>query len=96
MKRFVVNLLAVAACLILCAGCSSLQPSPEPRAAAVTTPAQKQVSVPHDYPMAWFVRGWLLGEAPPPDFHEGIDKRGWGWLYIIGIMLEGIGPCLNK
>jgi predicted component of type VI protein secretion system len=61
MKRLMANLLAMAACLILCVGCSSVQPAQEPRAAAATPPAQKQAAAAHDYPMEWFVRIRLAG-----------------------------------
>jgi hypothetical protein len=95
MKRLMVNLLVVAACLILCVGCSTVKPAQEQPTDAVTSPAKKQASATHDYPMEWFVRGWLLGEAPPPDFPEGGNKGGWGWYYV-GVMLQILGQSLNK
>ena len=95
MKRIMVNWLAVTACLILCVGCSTVKPAQGQPTAAVTTPVQKQESAPRNYPMEWFVRGWLLGEAPPPDFPQGGDKGGWGWYYVAA-MLQILGQCLNK
>ena len=94
MKRLVVNLLAVATCLLFCVGCSTLKPAQEPRTAAAGPLVPKQASAPHNYPFKWFVRGWLLGQAPPPDVHENTNGS-WGWYYL-GMILECLGQGLNK
>jgi hypothetical protein len=59
-KKFITSLLIILACLPLCVGCSSLQPSSEQRAAA---PAKPWTGAPEDpsYPLAESVAGLLNG-----------------------------------
>jgi hypothetical protein len=57
-KQFIASLLTILACSLLCAGCSSLKPSPEQRATAPTKP---WTGAPEDpsYPEAGAVTGLL-------------------------------------
>jgi hypothetical protein len=58
MKRLITSLLTVAVCSILCAGCSSLQPAPEQRAAASVRPWTGAPADP-SYPAAESAASWL-------------------------------------
>ena len=71
------NSLALAVCMILLFGCSSVKPAQEHPITAVAPSVQKQPCVAHNSPMNRFVRGWLKGNAPPPDVTEE-DKTGIG------------------
>ena len=70
MKRFMANWLAIAVCVILCVGCSSVQPAQKQPVAAVAPPVQRQLCSTHHGIMKKFVDGWLKGNAPPPDMSE--------------------------
>ncbi|MGB8369267.1 MAG: hypothetical protein ACLPYZ_04700 [Limisphaerales bacterium] len=48
MKRLMVNWLIMAMCLVLGVGCSSLEPSPQQRAAAADSPWVEKYSPPPD------------------------------------------------
>ena len=62
MQRFMLGCLAVAACVVLCDGCSSLQPSEEQRSAADGRPWTGGAPEPApDYPYADLAVGLLNG-----------------------------------
>jgi len=92
MKRFMVNWLVVAVCLFLCVGCSSLKPTQGQSTAA--PPAPEKAAAEQNYPMKWFVHGWLTGDAPPPDFTPGAYKDEWG-SGIVGLACL-IAQCVKK
>ena len=96
MKRITVYWLVGVAWLVLCFGCSSLKPSPAQHAAALTSPVPKKAPAYHDSPITSFVHGWLIGgEAPSPDFPQGIDYGHWQW-YEFEWFFELIARCVNK
>jgi hypothetical protein len=75
MKQFTLNSLALAICVFLFVGCSSVKPTPKQSSAVVAPSAQKQPCAPYESLMKRFVNGWLAGKAPPPDYTEE-DKTG--------------------
>ena len=69
MKRLIASVLAAVGCLVFCVGCWSAKPAPLQNASAQSTNAPPtQASAPHNYPMKWFVHGWLMGDCPSPDY----------------------------
>jgi hypothetical protein len=84
--------LSVVVCLVSCVGCSTVKPAQSQSAA---TPAvQAQTSAPHNYPMKWFVHGWLMGDAPPPDYNPGNYKDEWG-SGVVGLAYL-VAQCCKK
>jgi hypothetical protein len=75
MKKFLLNSLALGVCINLFVGCSSVKPAQKQPAVAVTPSVQNERCVAHNSLMRGFVRGWLEGNAPPPDVTEQ-DKTG--------------------
>jgi hypothetical protein len=96
MKKIILQAAAFAFCLILLVGCATAKPAQkQTEAAAVAPSVRKQPSAAHNSPMRLFVRGWLEGNAPPPDFKEE-DKTGiaacLGAAYyasIVGLLIAG-------
>ncbi len=89
--------LSLVMCMTLFAGCSSVKPAPKQSAAVITPSVQPQPYVPHNSLWNKFVRGWLNGDAPPPDYKEE-DKTGIAaclgvayWASIAGWLLAGGG-----
>ena len=87
-----VHWLVVVGCLFFCAGCSSVKPAQ--RQGTTTSPVQTQALAAYDYPMKWFIHGWLTGDAPPPDFTQGSYKDEWG-SGIVGMACL-IAQCVKK
>jgi len=75
LKRFIFNSLALASCLVLMVGCSSVKPTQKQSAATVPASVENQPCAAHNSIMQRFVRGWLEGNGPPPDVTEE-DKTG--------------------
>ena len=95
MKRMIAYQFVLLTVFALCVGCSSVKPAPGQNMTAVVSPPQEEPPPPHDYPMKWFVDGWLLGKAPPPDFPEPGNEgsEAWAWL---GVILQDLGQSLCK
>jgi hypothetical protein len=75
MKMLMLNSLALAVCMILSVGCSSVKPTQPQPAAAVVPSVQKPPCAAHNSLMRRFVGEWLEGNAPPPGVTEE-DKTG--------------------
>src|SRR5450631_230205 len=97
MKRLLFKLLILAGCISLTLGCSSVNPQQKQPVATVAPSVQKRPCVAHNSLMKQFVRGWLEGNAPPPDFKEE-DKTGIAaclgaayWASIAGLLIAGGG-----
>jgi hypothetical protein len=69
------NSLALASCIVMIVGCSSVKPTQKQSATTVPPSVQNQPCVTHNSIMKRFFRGWLEGNAPPPDVTEE-DKTG--------------------
>ncbi|MGC9943638.1 MAG: hypothetical protein ABSE48_17570 [Verrucomicrobiota bacterium] len=93
MKPIVLHTMLVVGTLLLCAGCSTVNPAAEQHSVAATSDNQKPANVRHDYPMSWFVRGWLAGESTPPDFPEPGDNGSYAWM-AVGVPFEILGCWL--
>ncbi|HMD52942.1 MAG TPA: hypothetical protein VKJ65_00120 [Phycisphaerae bacterium] len=93
MKLIVLNLLVVCGTLQSCVGYSTVKPAAEQHSVAAIAAAPKPAHVRHDYPMSWFVRGWLAGESASPDFPEPGDNGSSAWLGL-GVPLECLGYLL--
>jgi hypothetical protein len=94
-KLLILILPALCGVLLLCAGCSTVQPAPEQHPVAAIPAAPKPEQPKRDYPMSWFVRGWLAGESSPPDYSEPGDNGSWAWL-ALGVPLEFAGFFLAR
>ena len=72
--------------LIICVGCVSVKPAPQPPAAVVSVPATNSG-------IAHIVKDWWA--TPPPDVEPGKQDDGWGWL-AVGQVLQALGTLLVK
>ena len=101
MKQRAAKLSGVLIVFALCTGCCSVQPAhPLAATAVASVPADKgkgkdKDSAAQDYPMKWFVDGWLLGRSAPPDFPEPGDDGSQAWL-LIGWPFQILGQCLAR
>jgi hypothetical protein len=93
MRRFGFRFLPALGFLVLCIGCSSVNPH-KPPVADVPTPIQEPANTTHtNYFFPNFVNGWLNGKSPPPDFNQNNENASPAWRSF-GELQQSLGQIL--